>query len=69
MSGSEDITNGVSNIELQRMCQGEWLNDNVITENDCISSGRAHLRLLLLYNIIVMQIVYTNWILTYYIII
>ena len=51
------------------MCQGEWLNDNVITENDCISSGRAHLHLLLLYNIIVMQIVYTNWILTYYIII
>ena len=32
---SEEIINAVSNKELQMMCEGQGLNDNVSTENDC----------------------------------
>ena len=35
-NNSESIINGVSNKELQMLCQGEWLNDNVSTENNSV---------------------------------
>lgn len=30
-ANDSEITNGVSKNELQMMCQGEWLSDNVIS--------------------------------------